>query len=119
MYPTHEGNRTGDVSPTLKDHPVLPQQVLSTRPSIRLRRRSASPRCCSAGRACTRTESASSRKPVARESRGAHVGGVEDEGRSHSVCSIHVGVCIYIPTLTLYMSGRKREKAVESEGVTY
>ena len=34
--------------------------------------------------------------PDARESRDAYVSRVEDEGRSQSVCSIHVCVCIYI-----------------------
>jgi len=57
--------------------------------------------------------------PDARESRDAYVSRVEDEGRSQSVCSIHVCMGIYIPTLTLYMSDRKREKAVASEGVNY
>jgi len=67
----------------------------------------------------TRAKSARSRKPITRELHGAHVGGVEDEGRSQSVCSIYVCVGIYIPTLTLYMSDRKRAKAVVSEGVNY
>ena len=89
---------------------VLPQRAASTRPSTRLRRRSTSLRGCQA----TRTS-----VPDACESCGAHVGRVENEGQSQFVCSIHVCVCIYLHTLTLYVSDRKREKASESEGVTY
>ena len=43
-------------------------------------------------------------------------GRVEDEGRSQFVYSIHVCVCVYIHTLTLYVSDRKGENASQNEG---
>jgi len=88
---------------------VLSQRATSTRFSTRLRRRSTSPRGYRAARPSV---------PDAHESRGAHVGRVEDEGQSQFVYSIHVCVRIYIHTLTLYVSDRKGEKTSESEGVT-
>jgi len=70
---------------------VLYWRAASTQPSTRLRTRSTSPRECQAARP---------RVSDARESRGAHVSRVKDEGLSQFVCSIHVCVCTYTHTLT-------------------
>ena len=85
------------------DRPVLADSISVELSSTQLRTRSTSPQWCQAARSSV---------SGARESRGAHVSRVEDEGWSQFVCSIHVCVFTYTYILTYVRERQKERKGV-------
>jgi len=77
---------------------VLSQRTASTHSSTWLRRRFTSPWWCRVARPSV---------PDGHESRGAHVEGSKMKNGPQFVYSIQMCACVYIHTLTLYVSDRK------------